>query len=83
MNCAMKILIAIDGSAHSKAMLEKVSDKLLPPKTKVQIVSAYERTLLITALQPMGVPKGNYGEADQYCAKSGREGNRKCSENIA
>ena len=49
----MKIFIATDGSTHSKAMLEKVADKLFPPKTKVHIVPAYERTPLITAVQPM------------------------------
>ena len=65
----MKILIATDGSTHSKAMLEKVADKLFPPKTKVHIVSAYERTPLITSLQPMGVSKEYYSEADQYALK--------------
>lgn len=69
MNGAMKILIATDGSTHSKAMLEKVANKLFPPKTKVHIVSAYERTPIITAVQPMGVSKKYYAEADQYSLK--------------
>ena len=68
-NRAMKILLASDGSAHSKAMLEKVADRLFTPKTKVHIVSAYERTPLITTMQPMGVSKEYYAEADHYSLK--------------
>ena len=43
----MKILLATDGSAHSKAAVEEVARRPFPLNTKVRIVSAYERTPLI------------------------------------
>ena len=54
---AMKILLATDGSAHSKAAVEEVARRPFPPNTKVRIVSAYERTPLITTVEPMGCRK--------------------------
>ena len=39
----LKILLATDGSANSKAAVEDVARRPFPSNTKVRIVSAYER----------------------------------------
>ena len=67
---AMKILLATDGSAHSKAAVEEVAPRPFPPNTKVRIVSAYERTPLITTVEPMGVSQEFYAKADRYALKA-------------
>ena len=66
----MKILLATDGSAHSKAAVEEVARRPFPPNTEVRIVSAYERTPLITTMEPMGVSQEYYAEADHYALKA-------------
>ncbi len=66
----MKILLATDGSAHSKAAVEEVARRPFPLNTKVRIVSAYERTPLITAMGPMGVSQDYYAEADLHALKA-------------
>ncbi len=66
----MKILLATDGSAHSKAAVEDVARRPLPLNTKVRIVSAYERTPLITTIEPMGVSQEYYAEADHNALKA-------------
>jgi len=51
----MKILLATDGSDHSKAAIEELARMPFPAGTKVRIVSAFENTPLITsAPAPMG-----------------------------
>ena len=65
----MKILLAIDGSAHSRAAVEEVALRPFPLDTKVRIVSAYERTPLITTMEPMGVSKEYYAAADHNALK--------------
>ena len=66
----IKILLATDGSPHSKAAVEEVARRPFPLKTKVRIISAYERTPLITTMGPMGVSKEYYIEADNHALKS-------------
>ncbi len=66
----MKILLATDGSAHSKAMIAKFSGKTFAPNTKVQIISAYERSSYMTYTAPMGVLSQYYAEANQSALKS-------------
>ena len=66
----MKILLATDGSAHSKAAVDEVARRPFPLNTKVRIVSAYERTALITAMGPMGVSQEYYAAADHHALKS-------------
>ena len=66
----MKILLATDGTAHSKAAVEEVANRPFPLKTEVRIVSAYERTPLITTLEPMGVSQEYYAQADRYALKA-------------
>ena len=61
----MKILLATDGSVHSKIVLEKVAARLFPPNTELLIVSAFENSLLImSSPAPMGGLGGYYEEAD-------------------
>ena len=69
---AMKILLATDGSAHSKAAVEEVAGRPFPLNTKVRLVSAYERTPLITTLEPMGVSQEYYAEADHYALQKAK-----------
>ena len=59
----MKILLATDGSPHSKAALEEVARRLFPPKTKVRIISAYEREPRIMNVDTIGVSQEFYAEA--------------------
>ena len=75
----MKILLATDGSAHSKAAVNEVADRPFPLNTKVRIVSAYERTPLINRLEPMGVMEETYAKADHYALKAAEDS----SENAA
>ena len=65
----MKILLATDGSAHSKAAVDELARRPFPLNTK-GIVSAYERTPLITAMGPMGVSQDYYAEADLHALKA-------------
>jgi len=43
----MKILLATDGSEHSKAAIQELINRNLSPDTKVHIVSAFESPVLI------------------------------------
>ena len=67
---AMKILLATDGSANSKAAVEDVARRPFPINTKVRIVSAYERVPRIMTIDPMGVSKEYYAEADRNAFKA-------------
>lgn len=69
---AMKILLATDGSAHSKAAIEEVARRPFPLNTKVRIVSAYERTPQITSLETMGVSQEYYAATDKYALKAAK-----------
>lgn len=66
----MKILLATDGSAHSKIVLENVAGKPYLPNTEVRIVSAYQSTPLISSIEPMGVSQEYYTAADKYALKT-------------
>ena len=63
---AMKILLATDGSAHSKALVEEIANRLFPPKTEVRIISAYERAPRIMNVDLIGVSQEYYAEADNF-----------------
>ena len=67
---AMKILLATDGSANSKAAIEDVARRPFPINTKVRIVSAYERAPRIMTIDPIGVSKEYYAEADRNALKA-------------
>ena len=66
----MKILLAIDGSVHSKEMVKKFAQRTFAPKTKVRIISVYERSLYTLNVEPMGALNGYYAEADSYALKT-------------
>ena len=66
----MKILLATDGSIHSKAAVSEIARRPFPPNTKVRIVSAYERTPLVTKLEPFGVSEEFYANADHHALKA-------------
>lgn len=66
----MRILLAMDDAAHSKVVLEKVAGRPYLPNTIVYIVSAYETTPLLSAIEPMGVAHEYYAEADRNALKS-------------
>lgn len=71
----MKILLAIDGSDYSKAAVEELSRRTFQRGTKVQIISAFENTPLITsAPAPMGGLAGGYEDTGVIV--------RKLAENI-
>jgi len=69
----MKILLAIDGSAHSKAAIEEVARKLFPLNTKVRIVSAYEKVPLITNEGSLGASQKFYAETDRLVLKAAED----------
>lgn len=66
---AMKILLALDSDAHSKVVLEKVASRPYPPNTSIHIVSAYETTPLMSAIEPMALAREYYTEVDRNAIK--------------
>ena len=66
----LKILLATDGSTHSKVVLEKISNRAYPPKTEMRVVSVYENIPMITTLEPMGVSQEYYISTDKYAIKT-------------
>ena len=64
----MKILLATDGSAHSKAMVKQFAARIFAPNTKVRIISAYDRSY-VNYTSPMGVLNEFYTEADNQLLK--------------
>ena len=66
----MKILLAVDGSAHNKAVVDKIARRLFTPGTKVRIVAAYETAARMMTLDTMGVSKDYEAEADRNALKA-------------
>ena len=60
----MKILLAIDGSANSKAMVKEFAGRTFAPSTKVRIVTAFENSAPL-AREPMGVLAEYYTETER------------------
>ena len=71
-NKIMKILLATDGSAHSKAMVKKFAGRIFPPNTKVRIISAYEKHSYIENTAPMGVLTEYFDVANKLLFKSAK-----------
>lgn len=69
----MKILLATDGSAHSKAAVEEVARRPFPPKTSVRIVSVIDRISLTRNMGPLGGLSEYYAEADRNAIKSAED----------
>ena len=51
----MKILLAIDGSLHSRYLVKVFARRLFPVKTKVRIITAFEKSIYMRSLASMGV----------------------------
>ena len=68
----MKILLATDGSAHSKAAVEEVANRPFPLKTEVRIVSAYAKISLLMKTEPMGASQEYYAEANHYALQKAK-----------
>ena len=66
----MKILLATDGSAHSKAMINEFGGRIFAANTKLRIVSAYEKASFIMNTNPMAPSNEYYATADEYLLKS-------------
>jgi len=72
---AMKILLATDGSAHSKAAVKEVANRPLPPKTRVRIISVIDKVVLKRNIGPLGVLSEYYAEANHNALKSAEDAN--------
>lgn len=66
----MKILLATDGSAHSKVAVEEVAGRPYPPNTKVRIVTAYQTTPLTMRMEPMGTLHEYHAEIERNALKA-------------
>lgn len=69
----MRILLGTDGSPQSTAAVKEVATRPFPANTNVHIVSAYERTPLVTRLEPMGVMEETYAKADHYALMAAQD----------
>ena len=65
----MKIILATDGSSHSKAMVKKFAGRSFGPNTKIRIISAYEKAYYMLNTAPMGVMTEYYDTVDKYSQK--------------
>ena len=61
----MKIILAIDGSAHSKAAVQEIAKRPFADNTKVRIISAYEKTSLTMKMEPMGALRQYHSKLEQ------------------
>ena len=66
----LKILLALDGSKHSKTTIEEIANRLFPGNTQVRIVSAYEKGSLVTPMGPLGAAKEVYTMGNRYALKA-------------
>jgi nucleotide-binding universal stress UspA family protein len=69
----MRILIATDGSEHSKAMVKEFAGRTFAPNIKVRIISAYQGASYMMYAAPMGVLSDYYLETDKYLLKAAEE----------
>ncbi|MFZ1700928.1 MAG: universal stress protein [Pyrinomonadaceae bacterium] len=69
----MRILLATDGSEQSKAAVNEIAARPFPTDTSIRIVSAYERTSLLTRVEPMGVSEEFYARADHDALKAAED----------
>lgn len=65
----MKILLATDGSAHSKAMIKKFAERTFAPTTKVRIISVYHGSSYMLNTAPMGALSVYYATIDENSLK--------------
>ena len=65
----MKILLAIDGSAHSKLMVKKLADRKFAANTKMRIISAYDGSSYMLNAAPMVDLSVYYATIDERSLK--------------
>ena len=65
----MKILLATDGSAHSKIMIKELAGRAFAPNTKVRIISVYAKTSYMMKTMPMGALSEYYAKMDKTSLK--------------
>ena len=71
----MKILLATDGSAHSKAAVKEVANRPFPPKTRVHIISVIDKVALTRNYASMGALNEYYAEEDHNALKLAEDAN--------
>jgi nucleotide-binding universal stress UspA family protein len=69
----MKIILAIDNSDYSKAAIDEVAKRVLPPKSEVRIVSVFKKSTQILEMDPMGTLREYFAELEEAAAKSAKE----------
>jgi nucleotide-binding universal stress UspA family protein len=70
----MKILLATDGSEHSKLAAEEIANRIFPATSKLMIVSVYENpSLTMYAPLPMGGMDNYYQQATLTMKKVAQE----------
>ena len=65
----MKILLATDGSAHSKAMVIQFAGRTFAPNTKVRIISAYLGASYMMYAAPISALSEYYATIDKTSLK--------------
>ena len=71
----MKILLATDGSAHSKVAVKEIANRPFPPKTMVHVISVIDSDALARNIGPMNVWSEYYVEADRNASKLAEDAN--------
>ena len=66
----MKIILAIDGSEHSKLTVEEIAGRQFPPKTEVRIVTIYTKPSKMVAAEAVMVSEDYYPEINLIALKS-------------
>ena len=72
---SMKILLATDGSAHSKAAVKEVGNRPFPPKTSIHIISVIDKIALARNIGSIGILSEYYTEAIHNALKSAEDAN--------
>ncbi|MEJ7827351.1 MAG: universal stress protein [Segetibacter sp.] len=69
----MKILLATDGSSHSKEMVKKFSGTAFAPNTEVRIISAYDRSPHTMNVDPIGIANEYYVKVEMDLQKAAED----------
>lgn len=69
----MKILLATDGSSHSKEMVKKFSGTAFAPNTEVRIISVYDRSPHTMNVDPVGISNEYYAEVEKELQKTAED----------
>ena len=65
----MKIILAIDGSEHSKLTVEEIAGRPFPPKTEVRIVTVYTKPSKIIFAEDGMMSEDYYPEINRIALK--------------